>query len=117
MDSVLYSGSTTSPTSQIIGLNDIGGWSQLKLQPTAKWEFNVAAGTSNPLASNLRVFPSPTGAYFPPFARNQVIFVNSILRPRSNLLLALEYRKLRSYFLNNTKQSAEQVNLAVGVAF
>lgn len=116
-NSVLYNGLQNSPATEVIPLNDIGGWSQLKFQPAKKWEFNVAAGTANPLSSDLREYPSVTGAYFAPFARNQAIFVNSIYHPRSNLLFALEYRKLRSYSLAGSKQTVGHVNLAVGVAF
>jgi hypothetical protein len=116
-NSVLYNGPQNQASTEVIPLNDIGGWSQLKFQPAKKWEFNVAAGTANPLSSDLREYPVVTGAYFPPFARNQVMFVNSIYHPRSNLTLALEYRKLRSYALSGTKQSLDHVNLAIGVAF
>jgi hypothetical protein len=116
-NSVVYDGSPTIPTNRVIGLDDIGGWTQLKLQPKSNWEFNIAAGTDNPLAADLRVFPNPSGSYFPPLSRNQSIFANSIYRPRSNLLLALEYRHLRTYSRLNTKQSADHVNLGIGVSF
>lgn len=116
-NSALFNGTPNSPSTEVIPLNDIGGWSQLKLEPARKWEFNVAAGTANPLSSDLRSYPVLTGAYFPPFARNQAMFVNSIYHPRSNLLLALEYRKLRTYSFGGTKQTLGTVNLAIGVAF
>lgn len=95
----------------------MGGWSQLKIKPLSKWEFNVAAGADNPLASDLRIFPNPMGSQFPALARNQSLFVNSIYRPRSNLILALEYRRLRTYAVNDTKSSADHVDLAVGMTF
>jgi hypothetical protein len=116
-NSVLYNGSPSSPIVRVIGLNDIGGWSQLKFAPLSKLEFNLAAGTDNPYASDLELFPAPSGAYFPPLTRNQTFFVNSIYRPRSNLLFALEYRRLRTYNISNTKQTLDHVNLAVGVSF
>lgn len=116
-NSVVYSGTPGAATSQVIGLNDIGGWTQLKLVPVTKLEFNVAAGTDNPLAKDLQLFQYPSGTYFPPLNRNQAIFGNTIFRPRSNLLLAFEYRHLRTYFSSGTKQSADHVNLALGVSF
>ncbi len=116
-NSVVYSGAPSLATSQVIGLNDIGGWSQLKLIPVSKLEFNVAAGTDNPFANDIEFFPNPTGTYFPPLARNQTIFGNSIYRPRSNLLVAFEYRHLRTYSTNGTKKSADHLNLALGVSF
>ncbi|HYA96431.1 MAG TPA: hypothetical protein VEC95_09185, partial [Terriglobales bacterium] len=62
-------------------------------------------------------FPNPMGSFFPPFARNQSIFANSIYHPRSNLLLALEYRRLRTYLVDDAKSSADHVDLAIGVSF
>jgi hypothetical protein len=116
-NSIVATGDPDDAGTRIAGLGTVGGWSQWKIKPTSKLEFNVAAGTDNPLASDLRMFPNPTGSNFPPFARNQSLFANSIYRPRSNLILALEYRRLRTYAVNDTKSSADHVNLAVGVAF
>jgi len=115
-NSILASGDPSLASTEIIGMNDIGGWSQLKLMPIPKLEFNVAAGTDNPLASDLHYFTNPMGTYFSPLARNQAIFANSIYRPKGNLLFALEYRHLRTYSLQS-KSSADHVNLAVGVSF
>jgi len=104
-------------STRIVGLNTVGGWSQFKIKPIGKLEFNVAAGTDNPLASDLRLFSNPMGSFFPPYVRNQSIFANSIYRPRSNLLLALEYRRLRTYRVDDAKSTADHVNLAIGVSF
>lgn len=114
--SVVYNG-TVSPNSALLGLNDIGGWTQLKFHVTPKLEFNAAAGAANPFAHDLQVFANPVGEYSSPLSRNQAAFVNSIYRPRSNLLLALEYRHLRTYNLRGIGNSADHVNLAVGVSF
>ena len=116
-NSIVANGNPNVSTTRIVGLNTVGGWSQLKIKPASKLEFNAAAGEDNPLASDLLLFPNPMGSFFPPYVRNQSIFGNSIYHPRSNLLLALEYRRLRTYRLNDTKSSADQVNLAVGVSF
>jgi len=116
-NSIVANGDPDLSTTRIVGLNAVGGWSQLKVQPLSKLEFNVAAGTDNPLASDLRLFPNPMGSFFPPFARNQSIFANSIYHPRSNLLLALEYRRLRTYLVDDAKSSADHVDLAIGVSF
>ena len=116
-NSVVYSGTPSLATSQVIGLNDIGGWTQLKLIPVSKLEFNLAAGADNPFASDIEFFPNPTGTYFSPLARNQSIFANSIFRPRSDLLVAFEYRHLRTYSTNGSKKSADHLNLALGVSF
>ncbi len=116
-NSIVANGDPDLGSTRIAGLNTVGGWSQLKIKAAPKLEFNVAAGTDNPLASDLRIFPNPSGSELPALGRNQSLFANSIYRPRSNLILALEYRRLRTYFPNESKSSADHVNLAIGLAF
>jgi len=116
-NSIVANGDPDLGSTRIAGLNTVGGWSQLKIKAAPKLEFNVAAGTDNPLASDLRIFPNPSGSELPALGRNQSLFANSIYRPRSNLILALEYRRLRTYFPNDSKSSADHVNLAIGLAF
>ncbi len=115
--SVLFNGPPDDASTSLIGLNDIGGWTQLKFRATSRLEFNLAAGGANPFARDLLYFATPTTEYFPPLARNQAFFVNGVYRPRANLLLALEYRRLRTYQLSGTKNSADHVNLAAGISF
>ncbi len=95
----------------------IGGWSQLKLRWNARNEFNVAAGTGGRNSAALRralgfSFPAPL---LP--ARNQMMFANYIFRPRSDLLFSAEYRRLRTYEINGSPDTAGQVGLAVGFLF
>ena len=116
-NSIVASGDPDLGSTRIVGLDTVGGWLQLKIKATPKLEFNVAAGADNPLASDLRIFPNPMGSEFPALGRNQSLFVNSIYHPRSNLLLALEYRRLRTYLPDDAQASADHVNLAIGVAF
>jgi len=54
---------------------------------------------------------------FPPFQKNQAQFVNFIYKPRESLILALEYRHLRTTMFGGVSASGEQVNLAAGVHF
>ncbi|MGH9523030.1 MAG: hypothetical protein ACRD3E_10915, partial [Terriglobales bacterium] len=89
----------------------------LKIKPTGKIEFNFAAGAANPFARDLKFFPNPQNYASTPLARNQTVLINSIFRPRSNLLLGLEYRKLRTYRLSGNKNEADHVNLSIGVSF
>jgi hypothetical protein len=50
-------------------------------------------------------------------ARNEMIFGNYIFRPRSDLLFSAEYRRLRTYEVTGTPDSAGQFGLAVGFLF
>lgn len=115
--STLFDADPALASTNVVPLNDIGGWSQVKVKPTDRLEFNLAAGTANPFASDLRVFASPRTYTFSPFARNQTILVNSIFHPRSNLLVGLEYRRLRTYALSGINNQANHVNLSIGVSF
>ncbi|MGC2193991.1 MAG: hypothetical protein WA628_04895 [Terriglobales bacterium] len=118
--SALFSGSPTDPTSLVQALETIGGWSQLKFRPSSKLEFNVAAGQDNPFASEVRAFPFATygsGTPASSVARNQSGLLNFIYRPRSDLLFSAEYRHISTYDIDNTRYTADQVNLVMGILF
>jgi hypothetical protein len=116
--SVLFSGSVTYPTAQVKGLNSTGGWAQLKFQQTEKLEWNAGFGQDNPLARDLRLFPLSQQTYFDPsLARNRSSLVNFIYRPRSDLLFSLEYRRLRTFTIQGESETADHVNLSMGVLF
>jgi hypothetical protein len=94
-----------------------GGWSQLKLSVDATNEFNVAVGVgdrnSGEFAQAAALFPSLQ--YLAP--RNEMLFVNYIFRPRSDLLFSPEYRRLRTYPINGAPAVASQVGIAAGFLF
>jgi hypothetical protein len=115
--SVLFSGDPALATTAIHELNTVGGWAQTKFRPTSKLEFNAAVGTDNPYAQDLKYFLYPQAYGDPALAKNQGGFVNVIYRPRSDLLFAAEYRRLRTYSLTDGRNSAGHLNLSMGVLF
>ena len=115
--SVLYNGALTSPATDVQGLDAVGGWGQIAFRPTGRLEFNAALGEDNPLADNFYYFNAPQSYIASSLTRNRGAFTNVIYHPRSNLILSLEYRRLWSYYVDDTKQSANQVNLGIGVLF
>jgi hypothetical protein len=116
--SVLFSGDPTQPSTEVAGLNSIGGWAQLKYRPANKWEFNAAFGMENPYAADLKYYFPYAQAYGDPtLARNQGSFVNVIYRPRSDLLFSAEYRHLTTYSLSDGQNNAGHLNLMMGVLF
>jgi len=115
--SVLFSGDPTQATSQVLGLNSVGGWAQLKYRPANKWEFNAAFGMENSYASDLRYFQYVQAYGDPNLARNQGSFVNFIYRPRSDLLFSAEYRHLTTYTIDGNGNNADHLNLVMGVLF
>jgi hypothetical protein len=115
--SVVISGSFADPTTQVRGVDSVGGWSQLKFKPTSRWEFNGAFGLDTVRAEDLRAFVASQPIYYSSPARNRSSFLNFIYRPYSNLLFSAEYRHLRTFQLNGTGPTADQVNLMMGILF
>jgi hypothetical protein len=114
---VIFSGSPVDPTTQVRGLNSIGGWSQLKVRATNKLEFNGAFGLDNPYASDSLAFPYGQSYYPKVLLKNRSSLFNFIYRPRSDLLFSAEYLRLRTSQIYNNNNSAEQFNLIMGVLF
>jgi len=116
--SVVYSGPLTDPATTVLPLNSVGGWTQLKYQPMPKLEFNAAFGQDNPFAADIRYFGEQSESYANPFlTRNRGAFGNVIYRPRSDLLLSLEYRRLKTFSIYNSNYAAGQLNMAMGILF
>ncbi len=116
--SVVFDGDLTDPTTAVLPLNSVGGWAQLKYQPLPKLEINGAFGQDNPFAAGLRYFGMQSQSYADPYVtRNQGWFGNVIYRPRSDLLLSLEYHRLRTFSIFNNSWEGGQINMAMGILF
>jgi hypothetical protein len=50
-------------------------------------------------------------------ARNWAAFTNLIYHARSNLLFAIEYRRIRSQEIKAEAESANHINVSMGVRF
>jgi hypothetical protein len=114
---VLWNGRLSDPATEVYGLDSIGGWVQLKLKPTAKFEVNGAVGDDNPFSSRLRDFaanPIYSGALL---SKNLGSFVNFIYRPRSDVVFSLEYKRLKTFTLDSQANAANHINLSVGYIF
>ena len=114
---VAWNGSLFDPTTQVAGMNSIGGWAQLKYKATTKLQFNGAFGMDNPFAGDLREYGGSQTYYTTPLARNQSAFVNFLYQPRSDIVLSLEYRRLKTFPLDSSANSANIVNFSVGYIF
>ena len=116
--SVLYNGVLADPATSVVALNSVGGWAQIKFRATPKLEFNGAFGDDNPFASDVRTFGNQSTSYAPFFfTSNRSAFGNVIFRPRSDLVMALEYRRLRTFTIYDNSYQAGQVNMSMGVLF
>jgi hypothetical protein len=110
-----YYAAVTAP--ELANLGVIGGWSQFKIKVNARNEFNIAAGTGGRNSAGLREAASSNAFLASVPARNQMLFANYIFRPRSDLLFSAEYRRLRTYEITGSPNSAGQIGLAVGFLF
>jgi hypothetical protein len=115
--SVLFGGDPSLSTTQLHPLDSVGGWAQLKFKATSKLELNGAFGLDNPLAQDLLAFPYSYSYSDPKLAQNRAAVVNFIYRPRSDLLVSTEYRHLRTFDIFQSSQTAEQINLSMGILF
>ena len=115
--SVLWERSLLDPTTEVYGLNSMGGWAQLKFQATAKIEFNGVFADDNAFAGDARGFATDQNNLGEIFGRNRGALANVVFRPRSDLLLAAELRRLRTFPVYSNSSVTNQVNLSIGILF
>jgi len=115
--SVIWNGSLIDPATDVNGLDSFGGWAQLKFKATSKLQFNGAFGLDNPFAGELREYTGNTALYPVPLSKNESGLVNFIYQPRSDIVFSLEYRRLKTFTLDSSPNSANVVNLSVGYIF
>jgi hypothetical protein len=115
--SILTSGPFTDPATTIKGLDSMGGWMQLKFKPKTNFEINGAFGQDNSFAGELRRFPGSPSYFGESLARNLTPFVNFIYQPRSDVLFSVEYRRLQTYVLDSSANTANHVAASVGYIF
>jgi len=115
--SVVFGGNPTDPFTPIRGVDDEGGWAQLKFQLTRKVELNGVIADDNAITTSIRgfAFDQPNAPLIQ--GRNRGAFGNIIFRPRSDLILSAELRRLQSFPVYSTESTTNQLNLAVGILF
>jgi hypothetical protein len=114
---VLYGGNPSYSSTSIRGLDSAGGWSQLKFQLTPKLELNGVFAEDNAFANDVRGFATDANNFGPILGRNRGALGNLVYRPRSDLLLSAEFRRLRSFPVYSSASVTNQVNLAMGILF
>jgi peptidoglycan hydrolase CwlO-like protein len=114
--SILY-GAPPGPSSPIRGLDTAGGWTQLKFQLTPKLELNGVFAEDDAFAGDVRGFATDLNNFGPILGRNRGALGNIVFRPRSDLLLSAEFRRLHTFPVYDTDSVTNQVNLSVGILF
>lgn len=115
--SVLFSGALTDPATSAHGLDSMGGWAQVKFKPRTNFQVNAALGQDNPFASELRLYPVVSSAYDEALARNRSWLANFIYKPRSDVVMSVEFRRLKTHELNPGTNVANHLNLSLGYIF
>jgi hypothetical protein len=111
-DTFALSGPLSEASTRVRGIHSAGGWTQLRAGATSQLDFNFAFGIDDP--RNRDVF---AGVFTETsILKNQTFSVNAIYRLRSNLLLALEYRRMWTTY-TEARAASGQVNLGVGYLF
>jgi len=114
---ILDAGASTLDAIHSRALDTAGGWAQMKLTIGPRYELNTAFGEETPFGSELTASPDAPTYLEASLARNLAAFTNLIYHARSNLLFALEYRRIRSQELQAEAESANHINLSMGVQF
>jgi len=105
------------PFSPLRGVETAGGWAQLKFQLTPKIEFNGVAAQDDAFTGNIRGFAIDANNNGLIIGRNRGALGNVIFRPRSDLVISAELRRLRTFPVYSTSSSTSQVNLSLGILF
>jgi hypothetical protein len=114
---ILFGGNPADPTSKIRGLDSAGGWTQLKFQLTPKLELNGVFGEDDAFAGYVRGFATDANNFGELLGRNHAAMGNLVYRPRSDLLLSAEFRRLHTFPVYDSASTTNQLNLAVGILF
>lgn len=114
---VLYGGDPFSATTRIRGLDSAGGWAQLKVQLTPKLELNGVFAEDDAFASDVRGFAVDSNNFSTILGRNRGALGNLVFRPKSDLLLSAEFRRLHSFPVYSAASTTNQINLAMGILF
>jgi hypothetical protein len=114
---IVFGGNPFYSHTSLRGLDSAGGWSQLKFQLTPKVELNGGFAEDNVFAGDVRGFATDADNFGPILGRNHGALGNLIYRPRSDLLLSAEFRRLRTFPIYDSASVTNQINLAMGILF
>ena len=115
--SIVYGGDPMRRSSPIRGLNTAGGWAQLKFQINPKLELNGVVSDDNAFGSDVHGFAIPKNNFGLIIGRNRGALGNFVYRPRSDLILSAEFRRLRTFPFYTSSSFTNQVNVSAGVLF
>jgi hypothetical protein len=114
---IVFGGNPSYSTTGLRGLDSAGGWTQLKFQLTRKLEVNGVYSEDDAFAGDIRGYATDANNFGPILGRNRGALGNLVYRPRSDLLLSAEFRRLHTFPIYDSASVTNQINLAMGVLF
>jgi hypothetical protein len=112
-----YKESPASGQYYFLPLDDAGGWAELKERFSERFEANVAFGTDNAFAYELRRYAAVDGSFYQNLARNHTYTGNVIYSPSAYLLFSLEYRHIESAPILGPAAGSNIIGLGAGYKF
>ena len=101
-----------------IGVDAVGGWSQLKLRLRSTLEANAMFGLDNALSRNFDgLILSPSSDPLQLYARSDSVVGNLIFRPKTYLIFSPEYRRVLSWRYTGPANIANVFTLTAGYQF
>jgi hypothetical protein len=114
---IVFGGNPIYSTTGLRGLDSAGGWTQLKFQLTRKLELNGVYSEDDAFAADIRGYATDANNFGEILGRNRGALGNLVYRPRSDLLLSAEFRRLHTYPIYDSASVTNQINLSMGVLF
>ena len=115
----IFSGTdTVSGVARIVGVDTAGGWTQLKLSFTPRWQANAMYGLDDAFSSSFHSVLLPTGSSALTLAaRNATVTGNLIFRPLASVILSPEYRRITTWRFSTGPYVANVFTLSAGYQF
>lgn len=115
--SIVYNANPMDPHWPIRAVDSSGGWTQLKLQLTPKLELNGVIAQDDAFTANIRGFAIDANNLPEIIGRNRGGLANVVFRPRSDLILSAELRRLRTFPVYSNSTTVNQAGISVGILF
>lgn len=103
-------------------LDDIGGWSQLKVIAGRNVEINAGFGTDNPFAREIHAAiasqdESPIAYSYAGLARNRSFYTNVIYSPSAYLMFSVEYKRFWTNYAAGATDFSDSIGVGAGYKF
>jgi hypothetical protein len=115
---ILYGTDPITGAARTVGVETAGGWAQVKLSATARWEANAMFGLDDAYASSFRNVVLPVSSTpLTLTARNSTVTGNLIFRPLASVILSPEYRRVLTWRYSGGPYVANIFTLSAGYKF